>query len=531
MHCTIAAPLPYGHHCPDKFAPTDSEVMMKLKFNIWLSAAGISLLLGCSSSDGAVTPPSQTQIDNAMKADTVLTNAKIYTVNDAMPWASNIAIKDGEIIYVGDKDGADFIGTETEVKDLQGKLVLPGFHDVHMHPLESGSDATQFLFPENVDDAEQLAQYVEQAAQDNPRASWLIGFGHSVYSLFDAKRSPREILDDVVPNRPVIIMEHTSHSMWVNSEALYLAGIDANSPDPQGGLIGRDVNGEPDGVLYDNAGDLVMEMAIIAQNTADNDYYGFTEFTQPELSKHGITSISDARVYWKRGQLETWKRLRDNNELNVRVALGLWAYPTESDEFQINELISMYENSVNSLLKVNQIKFYMDGILINTTAALHQPYETQLLPIEGNKGLNYFTPERLQGYLKALEPVGFDFNIHAIGDRGVSEALDAIEKASDGKARHRLTHVEMVRQQDLSRFKSLNVIADAQVAGDFAMPGHWHENIPLLGEARSDNLVPIRSLSEAGATLTLSSDWNVSTMNPFVGIHHAVTRAPQAITP
>jgi predicted amidohydrolase YtcJ len=172
----------------------------------------------------------------------------------------------------------------------------------------------------------------------------------------------------------------------------------------------------------------------------------------------------------------------------------------------------------------------MDGILINTTAAMHAPYEVNWLDLYQNKGLNYFSQTRLEKYIKVLEPMGFDFNIHAIGDRGITEALNAIENASGGQSRHRITHVEVVDPEDLPRFKALNVIADAQVAGDFTQPAHWPENTALIGTERSKNLVPIGSLQAHDATLTLSSDWNVSTFNPFVGISHAVSRAPENIT-
>ena len=242
------------------------------------------------------------------------------------------------------------------------------------------------------------------------------------------------------------------------------------------------------------------------------------------------TSISDARVYWQRGQLDTWQKLAADNQLAMRVSLGLWAYPEASDESQIKSLKSLFSIDSHPLLKVDQIKFYMDGILVNTTAAMKDKYQVNWLELEGNKGLNYFSKARLEKYIKALEPAGFDFNIHAIGDRGISEALDAIETASSGNARHRITHVEVVDPQDYKRFAKLGVIADAQVAGDFSQPEHWHEMSELLGPERADHLIPIKSLLDNRATLTLSSDWNVSTLNPFIAIGNAVSRTPEAIT-
>lgn len=466
------------------------------------------------------------------EANTVFTHGKIYTVNNKQLWAEAVAIKAGEIIFVGDNQSIkQYIGKDSQVFNLNGKMMMPGIHDVHIHPLESGSDATHFSLNEDETDVERYQSDIVDAATENPDANWLIGYGHRIESLLAAERSPREILDDAVPDRPVIIMEQTSHSMWLNSKALALANISGQSSDPVGGVISRDEHGQPDGILYDNAGNLVMDIAMLAQqDAAARDYSALVEYTMPELNKQGITSISDARTYWQRDHLSTWQKAERNDRLTLRVSLGLWAYPQANDELQINQLISLYQANPMSLLKINQVKFYMDGILINTTAAMHEPYQVNWLDLYQNKGLNYFSQQRLQKYIKALEPTGFDFNIHAIGDRGISEALNAIETASNGDARHRITHLEVVAPEDYPRFAQLNVIADAQVAGEFTKPEYWSDNIDFIGVERADRLVPIGSLADNNARITLSSDWNVSTFNPFVGISNAISRSPEEIS-
>lgn len=493
-----------------------------------MSTLAFTLSCALTACGGNTLDATAEQITNA---DLVIHNAKIYTVNATQPWAQAIAIKDGKIIFVGDDAAVDhYIGNATDVRDGKGAMVLPGLHDVHIHPLESASDATHFTLSEYAS-AQQYQQALLSAAQQSPNAKWLIGYGHNIDGLLELGISPRTLIDEVIDDRPVIIMEQTSHSMWVNSKALAMANLHADSRDPIGGVLGRDDTGQLNGVLYDNAGNIVMDIAMQSLgNENQKNYQGFVEYTQPELLKHGVTSISDARVYWQRGQLDTWQQLAANNALNMRVSLGLWAYPEASDETQIAALKSLYQASQNSLLKVDQIKVYMDGILVNTTAALKAPYQTSWLGLDGDKGLNYFTQARLEKYIKALEPEGFDFNIHGIGDRGIAEALNAIEKGSDGSGRHRITHVEVVSPADYGRFAKLGVIADAQVAGDFTQPNHWPEMIPLLGKQRADHLVPIKSLLDHGAKLTLSSDWNVSTLNPFVGIANAVSRVPEAIS-
>ncbi|MEE9406537.1 MAG: amidohydrolase family protein [Polaribacter sp.] len=165
-------------------------------------------------------------------------NAKIFTVDDSKPWAEAILIDKNEIIFVGSNADAEKTADENATRiDLSGKVVLPGFHDVHMHPMEVGSTTTAFTLNENETDAENYISDIKKAATDNPNVKWIIGFGHSINSLLEATRNPLEIIDEAVLDRPVIIMEQTSHSMWINSKGLELAGITASTPNPQGGII------------------------------------------------------------------------------------------------------------------------------------------------------------------------------------------------------------------------------------------------------------------------------------------------------
>ena len=509
------------------------KFLLRYKTKLILSVLVSSLMIAsCSSSENkSATDNTEHQVEEA--ATQVFKNGAIYTVNEQQAWAEAVAIKDNKIIFVGNnQDVEDYIDTNTQVTDLGGKMMMPGFHDVHIHPIESASENTLFTLNTDEMNAENFADAIARAAQDNPNAPWLIGYGHTIFSLLDAQRAPVDIIDDVVPNRPVIIMEQTSHSMWVNSAALELAGIDRDSQDPTGGVIVRDeLTGEPNGILIDNAGNIVMDIAMApTAESMQKDYDGLVEFTLPELARHGITSISDARSFWQRDDHLTWQKVAEDDELTARVAVGLWAYPDMEDAKQLAELKALYQDNENSLLKFNQIKLYSDGILVNGTAAMHEPYEIDLIGLAGNRGLNYFDQDRLAYYIEQLEGTGFDFHIHAIGDRGIHEALNAVEIAGSEQGRHRITHVEVVDPADFPRFAELNVTADAQVAGDFTNPQHWHENDELIGAVRADNAVPIKSLNDAGARVTLSSDWNVSPFNPFIGLQNAVTRAPQELT-
>lgn len=494
------------------------------------------LLAGCGSS-GTETEKTATTGKSIKPTSEIATqvykNGKVYTVNDQQEWAEAVAVKGNKIIFVGSNDEVqNYVDTSTILTDLSGKMMMPGFHDVHMHPIESASENTQFTISVDETNAENFIATIKKASLENPGKGWLIGFGHSIFTLLDSARSPLAIIDEAVADRPVIIMEQTSHSMWVNSAALALAGFTKETPHPTGGRILRDENtGELNGILIDNAGNMVMDIAMApTSESMQKDYDGLIEFTLPELAKHGITSISDARSFWKRDDHKTWLKAQKNDAITARVSVGLWAYPTADDTTQLADLKALYNNEADSFLKFNQIKLYSDGIIVNGTSAMLAKYNIDLIGMPENKGLNYFSQERIEQYISALEPTGFDFHMHAIGDRGIRETLNAVESSGTDKGRHRITHVEIVDPVDIPRFAQLNVTADAQVAGDFTNPEQWHENDELIGAVRSDNAIPIKSLDAAGARVTLSSDWNVSSYNPFIGLQNAVTRAPQELT-
>lgn len=491
----------------------------------FLASCCLLLLIGFFACGDDSIPPQPVE-------GTIYFNGKIYTVNPNQPWAEAVYVKDGVIQLVGTDEATVNAAPEGVAQiDLQGAFMMPGIHDVHMHPLEASSNNFHFTVDENEEDPEAYQDDVEDAIQNNPGTGWLLGWGHRLSTVLNALRPPVEILTEVAPNRPVAIMEQTSHSIWCNAKALELMGISMASANPVGGIIMRDSTGAPNGLLMDNAGNLLMELALQPSASSEqNDYQGLIDFGLPELAEHGITSICDARTYWKRNHHKVWQRIADEGKLTARVNLGLWAYPMEDDASQIATIRSLYRNDANSLLKINQVKLYSDGIIHNTTAAMHADYLVDYFGNTPNNGLNYFTEKRISDYIAQLEGTGFDFHIHALGNRGIHEALNAIEESGSANGRHRLTHVEFLDPADYTRFAQLNVTADAQVTGDFTNPSQWFGNAYLVGTALSDNFIPLKSLKNAQARITLSSDWDVSSVNPFVGLQHAVTRVPQELS-
>jgi len=496
-------------------------------FRLWglLIAMGF-MLAGC----GAVTE--NPGVDAA--GNVALINGKVYTVNEKQPITEAVVVNNGSIVFVGSTaDAQGYINADTVIVDLKGKLVLPGLHDSHLHPLEAGSEVITCLLDSTLSLAAQQ-DTLRACGQVDIGLDWVLGWGHSLELLLAMKKNPREFLDEMIPDRPVAIMEETSHSVWVNSKALALAGITASTPNPGGGAILKDVvTGEPNGILLDSAGEMAFDIAFEPSAVLEElNYQGLLNGLQ-QVAENGITSIVDARLYWKRNYLKAWQRAEIEKKLTARAVLSLWAYPLDEDTQQIETLKGMYSDNTESLIRLTQIKMYSDGIMHNSTAALIEPYKNYFQEV-GAYGLNYFSQERMTRYVTELETAGFDMHIHAIGDRAVRESLNAIEsarnrnKAFDRPRRHRLTHVELVNDDDYERFAELDVIADFQLAGDFTLPENSYWSEEQIGE-RHNNLLPIRSIYDTGALVTLSSDWDVSSLSPFVGMQNALQRGEQSL--
>ncbi|SIR95451.1 hypothetical protein SAMN05878276_1138 [Aquipseudomonas alcaligenes] len=445
-------------------------------------------------------------------ASLLLHNARIYTVDADQPWAEALAVsEEGEILAVGSQtEVEEFADDDTEFVDLGGRLVLPGFQDSHAHVLDAASEA-QGDCP--LEAAGTLQQWLDEIGEcaEQAEGDWLLGSGFSLHALLDSGESPRALLDEIAPDLPIAIMEETSHSYWLNSKALQLAGFDGERADPEGGVILRDPQGMATGVVLDNAGDLVMDKALPPSKALQQLYYQAVLDGQDELARNGITSVADARVFWRRGHLEAWQKAAREDRLKARTSLGLWAYPQLDDGEQLAQLKALYQpGGEDDLLHITQIKLYVDGIVHNTTARLRQPYQHSLAGVDP-RGLYYFGPERLARYARELAATGFDLHIHTIGDQAVRDALDAIEQA--GRGRHRLTHVELVDQADIPRFRQLGVIADFQPSPYFT-PSFLKDNQPLIGQ-RAYQMLPMRALYDSGARVTLSSDWDVNPLSPL----------------
>ncbi|UGA55730.1 amidohydrolase [Vibrio sp. VB16] len=456
------------------------------------------------------------------RSDMILTNARIYGHENA----NTIVIRDGDIAFVGQKQSMDvYRNKNTTVLDLEQAYVLPGFIDNHNHVFEAASEVGGNCELGMDASLEEQIPYLT-ACKKLESNSWLMGYGFSLEAILneDSHSTPLDVIDRIFPTQPVVLMEQTSHSMWVNSAALNLAGITKNSPEPQGGKFLKDKNsGELNGILFDNAGDIVMEMAWNnLENRFDQSYEGLMIGLE-EASAHGITTIGDGRLYWKRGWYDVWQQAEKNGDLTARVSLRPWIYPTDSMAPQLAFLKKIHSNDNSRLLLVDQVKMYSDGIIINGTAKTLAPYLSTYIPDEPY-GINYIPPHQMKTWLDALNNIGYSAHIHAIGDGAVRESLNAIEHARNqgSKKPYTLTHVELVNSKDVPRFAKLDVTADFQVGSEYvALHDHqWAE--AFIGVKRTHSLMNPKAIFNTGANITLSSDWNVNEINPLVGIANSL---------
>ena len=460
-------------------------------------------------------------------ADLVFHNGAIYTVNEAQPWAEAVAVQDGVIVYVGEDDAVEsWIGENTVVVDLNGRMLMPGFQDVHLHVVEAGINQNLCLFrPSASGDA--YARDVVNCAAQQTDSEWVRGAGVNMSTLLDQSLFPIDLLDNVVPDRPVLILDDLGHGAWANTSAMERVGYDQLDGNPPGGVLVRDeTTGRLTGVVLENA-QQALRTASFAGNAEDLDlmYDGFL-LTLEELAANGITAVSDAGGYWPRGHHEVWTRAEAEGTLTVRASNALYLFPDFPYDEQLAEMEALYTNDPTKLVRFNQAKIYIDGILGQGTAALYAPYEDSFgLPGIADDGFLYFDIDMLNQYATDLDALGFQLHFHVVGDRATTLALDAIETATavNGTAdrRHRLTHLYLVDQADWARFSELGVVADLQMASS-SIDDRYEEYIGRYIGDRADELLPAFELLESGAVVTISSDWDADELSPFAKIESLV---------
>lgn len=467
-----------------------------------------------------VEEKSQTKIIDS--ADTVFTNGAVYTVDKSNSWAEAIAISNGKISFVGtDEDVENYISDETNVIDLDGKMILPGFHDSHMHPLDmalalSGCNLYDLY------DKELYLETIETCVQEQEDQEWVTGMGFWLPD-YDPYSLDKTDLDEIVSDKPAGFMDMDGHAVWVNSKMLEIRGIDKNSQDPPGGTIVKDlITGEPTGLFLDDAMFLIDEFAL---DGTDPDNYEATKQALAMLSSGGITSFVEAMTF--EGYEELFRTLDSNDELNFRVNLSLWVDSLQ-DYSQIDYLKDQYSNDIHSHVRTNLAKLFVDQGIETQTGAVFEPYFDENGSVTENYGQLSFSTEDLQFYVTELEKAGFQIHIHAVGDKAIRQSLDALEvsRIENGLSgtRNTIAHVYLVHPDDVSRFSELEVIPNYQAFWAYTAEG-WFEGIESsLGTERAYSLFSFASLHNAGARIAMGSDWPVTTYEPLQAIEVGMTR-------
>ncbi len=450
-------------------------------------------------------------------ADIVFRGGGVYTVDAARSWAESVAVRAGRIVYVGTDAGlAPWIGPATRRIDLQGKMLLPGFHDSHVHLVGGGIELSECDL-NGLATLDEVLAAVKKFAEQHPEKKWVRGGGWPL--TLSGGNPHKELLDKIVPDRPVLLDAFDGHSSWVNSRALEIAGITKDTPDPPRGRIERDPQtGEPTGTLRESAARLVI---------AKTPPYSHEEFVTglrrglEVANRFGITSVQEARVTDQ--HLRAFEELDKSGELTVRTVAAMGFDPAKGMA-QVPQFVEWRNKFQSKRLRTTAVKIFQDGVIESHTAALLQPYLGQ-----GDKrGWLNLEPEVLKPLAAELDRLGFQIHIHAIGDRGIQSSFDALEFARDRNgrrdSRHHIAHIQLFDPPDIARFRRLGVIANFQPYWAQADKYIVDMTLPVLGPERSRWLYPIRSVAQTGAVIACGSDWSVTSMNPLDAIQVAVTR-------
>jgi len=466
-------------------------------------------------------PPSD---DMQGPADLVITDASVYTNDQTRSRAKSIAIKGDRIQRIGvDSDSvSDLVGPRTEVHSLPGRLVLPGFQDAHIHAPFAGRNRLR-IFLNDLEGRTAYLDAIAEYARANPDAPWIVGGGWAM-EYFPGGLPTKEDLDAIVPDRPVFIFNRDVHGAWVNSKALEMAGINKDTPDPWDGIIERDPEtGEPTGMLHEGAA-YTMNDKVIPLPSREEWEAGILN-AQAYLHSLGITAWQDAWV--TPGTHEAYRSLSASGALTAHVVGSLW-WNRHQELEQIPQFLEQRENGMLHNYSARTVKIMTDGVLENFTGALLEPYCDGCGGHSDNKGLSYVEPDLLNAAVSELDQLGFQVHMHAIGDRAVSNALNAVHAArtanGNSDARHHIAHVQIVQPEDVPRFAELDVVANCQPYWAQMEPQMEELTLPFLGRDRADMQYPFGSIQRSGARLAGGSDWSVTTANPLEEIEVMVNR-------
>lgn len=468
-----------------------------------------------------------TSKENNEQADFVYTNGKVYTMNDSLPWAEAVAVKGKEIIFVGSsKDVKSYIGKNTEVTDLDGKMMMPGFVESHIHPsvawITVGADL-------QTDDKQELYNRLKKWNEENPDSKVVRGFGWR-YGIFPSEGPDKKVLDSLFPDKPVFLIAIDGHAAWVNSKALEMTGINKNTPDPMPGFSTYQRypgTKEPTGFLVEIPAFLgAMGKLIPSDLSAVKEGI---ELYMNKFSEAGITTVLDAGILGISHDegYDTYQQLEKEEKLLTRV-FGTYYY-NKPKEDPFAPFLALNKKYQSELVKASILKINIDGGEAQYTAAMIHPY----IDKHGFNGDLLMTDERVNEILKYANDNGIPTFAHVIGDRGVHQYLNAVEYARksnpESKTRHTASHIVYIDDADIPRFKELNVAG--QFSAQWAMPdpsvlGMSADRLGLDYVKAKYNR--FGTLIRSGAHVGFGTDWFAagyySTYKPLEAIYVAVTR-------
>jgi len=438
----------------------------------------------------------------ALYADTVMFNGRVHTLDDGRPRATAVAMRGGKIALVGsDPEVLETADPDTGTIDLAGRVVVPGFIDTHIHPsmagqLMMGKLDLKALQPPSMSS---LIDSVRKKASETPEGEWILGWGYDEERLLEGRHPDRWELDEAAPRTPVFLAHACGHVAVCNTLALTLGGVGKGTPDPKQGMIDRDAEGAPTGVLRNRAQEMVRRRI---------PPWGYERLKEglrracERLASWGVTSIHDA---WSGPALiRAYQELLAEGRLPIRVGLmPPVANPFEGDHLEHLTSLGIRTGFGGPMLRIVGVKVAVDGMIRSRTAALHDGYEGE----PDNRGLITIDVDDLDRRVSACNAAGLRVCIHAEGDRGIDVALDAVEKALDENPvadhRHRIEHFGLSNPEQMRRMRRLGVIPSVSINFVHDIGEGYGRRI---GSDRSEWLYPLRSLAENGVKASGNSD-------------------------